>query len=84
MSKPQIVNIDISYVLLNNNRGQKITLVLLYRPPNQRVQTDSEIYEQIAEITDDIFEVAKQRRMERVREQHKLFEDKINTKNGYY
>ena len=37
--------------------------------------------EQIAEITDDIFEVAKQRRMERVREQHKLFEDKINTKN---
>ena len=37
--------------------------------------------EQIAEITDDIFEAAKQRRMERVREQHKLFEDKINTKN---
>jgi len=37
--------------------------------------------EQISEITDDIFEVAKQRRMERVRQQHKLFEDKINTKN---
>ena len=37
--------------------------------------------EQIAEITDDIFEVAKQRRQERVRAQHKLFEEKINTKN---
>jgi hypothetical protein len=37
--------------------------------------------EQIAEITDDIFEVAKQRRMERVRAKHKLFEEKINTKN---
>jgi hypothetical protein len=36
--------------------------------------------EQIAEITDDIFEVAKQRRMERVREQNKLFEDNLNTK----
>ena len=53
ISKPLIANIDITYVALSNNKGIKLTLALIYRPPAQSVQTDREIYEQIAEMSNN-------------------------------
>ena len=53
LSKPQIPNIDISYILLRNNKGSKIILTLLYRPPAQSVPIDRQLYEQLAELCDN-------------------------------
>ena len=52
LSKPSIANIDVLVILLRNNQGIKLALTLIYRPPAQSVQTDSDIFDQISEISD--------------------------------
>ena len=52
VSKPLITNVDALYVLLKDNNGAKLAIVLLYRPPSQSVQTDRDIYDQISELSD--------------------------------
>ena len=52
LSKPPIVNVDALYILLKNKYGKKLALSLIYRPPAQPVQTDSDLYEQISEVSD--------------------------------
>ena len=52
VSKPLITNVDALYVLLKDNNGAKLAIVLLYRPPAQSVQTDRDIYDQISELSD--------------------------------
>ena len=51
ITRPQIANINISYVQLKNDEGNKIIVALVYRPPAQPVEIDQEIYEQIKEIS---------------------------------
>ena len=52
LSKPLIANVDALFILLKNKYGKKLALSLVYRPPAQSVQTDSDLYEQISEISD--------------------------------
>ncbi len=50
--KSLIANVDALFILLKNNYGTKLALSLMYRPPAQPVQTDSEIFHLISEISD--------------------------------
>ena len=52
LSKPSIPNVDAVFILLKNNSGKKLALILVYRPPAQSVQIDSDLFEQISEISD--------------------------------
>ena len=52
LSKPIIPNVDTLFILLNNHSGKKLAIVLAYRPPAQPVQTDSDLFDQISEISD--------------------------------
>ena len=51
ITRPQIANIDISYVQLKNDEGSKIIVALVYIPTAQPVEIDQEMYEQIMEIS---------------------------------
>ena len=52
LSKPIIPNVDALFILLNNHSGKKLAITLTYRPPAQPVQTDSDLFDQISEISD--------------------------------
>ena len=52
LSKPTIPNVDALFIILKNNTGKKLALILMYRPPAQPVQVDSDLFEQISEISD--------------------------------
>ena len=51
LSKPIIANVDTLFILLNNHSGKKLAIILTYRPPAQTVQTDSDLFDQISEIS---------------------------------
>ncbi len=52
LEKPLITNVDALYIQIKNQCGTKLTLILIYRPPAQPVQTDSDIFDQISDISD--------------------------------
>ena len=49
ITKPQISNIDVKYVQILSG-SEKLILALVYRPPAQNSNVDSELYEQISDI----------------------------------
>ena len=51
ITKPQIPNIDIKYVQILSG-SEKLILALVYRPPAQNSNVDSDLYEQILDICD--------------------------------
>ena len=52
LSKPIIPNVDALFMLLKDNSGKKLAIILTYRPPAQPVQIDCDLYDQISEISD--------------------------------
>ncbi len=52
LSKPLKANVDILFTSLKNKYGTKLALSLVYRPPTQAVQTNSDLCDQISEISD--------------------------------
>ena len=50
IQKPPLGNVDAVYIQIKNESNDKLTLGLIYRPPAQSNETDSNLYEQIAEV----------------------------------